>query len=62
MCALVCQWCDVVLLSMLRYICIASAGVGVTILPVSVGLVASCWPAAMVGNVPTVFLSVGMSG
>ena len=50
-----------VLMLMLRSIYIVSVGLIVAIPLMSVDLVASCWPAATVGNVPTV-LSVEMSG
>jgi hypothetical protein len=34
-------------------------GLGVAILPRYVGLVASCWPAATVENIPTIFCRLG---
>ena len=56
----ICSVCCVVSLSILRSICSAFAWGSVANLPVSVGLMASGWPEATVGSVPTVFF-VGMS-
>ena len=58
----VCSGCDGVLMSMLRSIDIVGVGLSVAIFPMSFGLVVSFWPAATVGDVPSVFLSVGISG
>jgi hypothetical protein len=48
--------CDVVFVSVLRTLYIFGVESGVGIFPMSVGLVASVWPAATVGGVPTVFV------
>ena len=59
-CVSVCLCCGAVLLSILRSICIKTAGGSVANLPVSVGLVASGWLVATDGYVPTVFVGWGV--
>jgi len=50
----------VILLSVLRYVCIEITGGDVADLLVSVSLMASGWPSATVGYVPTIFVGWGV--